>query len=403
MSSNRVVLADPAFRRLFVSRAISNIGNGVAPIALAFGVLALPGATPASLSIVLAAQAIPLVLMLPLGGVIADRIGRVRVVWMTDGMISLVIMVNAVLLATGHASVLLLSVTGAIAGVLNGMGYPAMAGLATDIVEDEHLQAANSMISISSNVGLITGAAIGGILVAAIGAGPTIGIDAVSFLVAAVLVFSIRHVGRPQDSGQTVIADLVHGWKVFISYRWIVVVVASFSLIVMVWRGSEEVLGPVLSLQQYNGPRGWSLVMAFQGIGLLIGGLMGARLAVKRPMLLGMLITFALPVWLMLLACRAWLPVAAAGALCWGIAIELFYVLWITVSQRNVPRESLSRVNSYDALGSMVFGPIGLAVAGPLVAAIGLQETFIAGAVIVIVCILATLLSPAVRNLRVDT
>jgi len=44
-----------------------------------------------------------------------------------------------------------------------------------------------------------------------------------------------------------------------------------------------------------------------------------------------------------------------------------------------------------------------LAVAGPLVAAIGLQETFIAGAVIVIVCILATLLSPAVRNLRVDT
>ena len=74
-TSTRALLGNARFRRLFLARTISNIGNGVAPIAIAFGVLSLPGATPTSLSIVLAAQALPLVLVLPIGGVVADRLG----------------------------------------------------------------------------------------------------------------------------------------------------------------------------------------------------------------------------------------------------------------------------------------------------------------------------------------
>jgi len=399
MAGNKEVLRNSAFRRLFLSRAISNIGNGVAPIALAFGVLALPGATPTSLSIVLAAQAIPLVLMLPFGGVIADRLGRARVIMVTDALVSVFVMTTAVLFITGHATVLLLAILGALSGLLNGMWYPAMSGLTPDVVPDEQLQSANALISIASNVGFISGNAIGGILVALVGPGWAIALDSLSFIVSAALIFTIRHVAKPHVSGESVLSDLIHGWRVFLSFRWIVVIVGAFSFIVMVWRGAEEVLGPVLALQIYGGAKGWAVVMACQGIGLLVGGIVATRVRAGRPLLIGMLATLALPVWLLLLAAEVTLPLAAAGAFAFGIALELFYVFWLTALQQRVPRESLSRVNSYDALGSMMFGPIGLALAGPLVAVIGLHTTFILGAVIAMIAVVATLLFRSVRQL----
>lgn len=399
MSRNREVLRHPAFRRLFWSRAITNLGNGIAPIALAFGVLALPGATPTSLSIVLAAQAIPLVLMLPFGGVIADRLGRARVIMVTDALVSILVMTTAVLFIAGHANVPVLAMLGALSGVLHGMWYPAMSGLTPDVVPDEQLQSANSLVSIATNVGFIAGNALGGLLVALVGPGWAIALDSLTFLVSAAFIFTIRHVARPHDSGESVLSDLVHGWRVFLSFRWIVVIVGCFSFIVMVWRGAEEVLGPVLALDIYGGPRGWAGVMACQGIGLLVGGVIASRIRAGRPLVIGMLITLALPAWMLMLAAEVPLPVAAAGALAFGVALELFYVFWLTALQTRVPRESLSRVNSYDALGSMMFGPLGLAVAGPLVAAIGLQMTFILGAVIATVAVFVALLFRSVRQL----
>jgi predicted MFS family arabinose efflux permease len=399
MVRSREVLRNVEFRRLFWSRAISNVGNGVAPIALAFGVLALPGATPTSLSIVLAAQAIPLVLMLPFGGVIADRLGRARVIMVTDALVSVFVMTMAILLITGHANVPILAILGALSGLLNGMWYPAMSGLTPDVVPDEQLQSANALVSIATNVGFIAGNALGGVLVALVGPGWAIAIDSLSFVLSAALIYSIRHVAKPHDSGESVMSDLIHGWRIFLSFRWIVVIVGCFSFIVMVWRGAEGVLGPVLALDIYGGPKGWALVMACQGVGLLIGGIAASKVRAGHPLVIGMLVTLALPVWLLLLAAEAPLLLAAAGAFVFGFALELFYVFWLTALQTRVPRESLSRVTSYDALGSMMFGPIGLALAGPLVAVIGLHATFVAGAVVATVAVAASLMFRSVRQL----
>ena len=66
----------------------------------------------------------------------------------------------------------------------------------------------------------------------------------------------------------------------------------------------------------------------------------------------------------------------------------------------DVPREALSRVMAYDAMGSLMFGPIGLALAGPLVAVVGLQAGFLIAAGVAVVAILASLLSSSVRTLR---
>lgn len=398
--SGRDLVRNANYRRLFISRTVSNFGNGIAPIALAFGVLALPGASATSLSVVLAAQAVPVILVLPFGGVVADRLGRARVVATTDIVLSAVVMTTAILFLTGLASVPILAALGFLSGILNGLWYPAMGGLVPDVVPESHIQPANAYVSVAQNVGLIVGTATGGLLVAAFGSGIAIALDALTFLTAGLLVLSFRHVSQRHESGESMTDDLVHGWRVFVSFRWAVVVVASYSVIVMVLRGSEEVLGPVLANEEYGGPSGWAVVLGCQSAGLLLGALVGSRIRVSRPIAFGILVSFTLPAWLLTLAFAAPLVLVATFSFLWGVAIELFMVLWMTALQTNVPRESLSRVSSYDAMGSLMFGPIGLALAGPLVATVGLQAAFLGTAVIAALAIAASLLSRSIWRLR---
>ena len=404
MSHVRVLWGNGRYRKLFVARTISNLGNGIAPIAIAFGVLALPEGSPTALSIVLAAQAIPLVIVLPLGGVIADRFGRARVIAISDLILSGVVAITAALFATGNATVPVLAVLMFITGILNALWWPAYSGLIPDVVEDEYLQPANAYVSMASNGGLIVGAALGGLLVATVGPGFAIAVDAVSFLVAGLLVFSFRHVSKPHVSGESMLGDLVHGWRVFTSFRWVVVVVASFSIIVMALFGAEQVMGPVFAVEQYGGEKegakAWAAVLAVQAFGLLVGAVVASRVRIRRPMLFGMLLTLALPAWLVALAFAAPLWVIALGSFAWGVAIELFQVLWFTALQTNVPREALSRVGAYDAMGSLMFGPIGLAIAGPMIVLVGLKAGFLIFAAIALIAILLSLLSKSVRSLQ---
>ncbi len=394
----------PHFKKLFVARTISNVGNGITPIALAFGVLHLPGATPTSLSIVLAAQALPLVLFLPIGGVYADKLGRAKVIAGADIILSFFVMTLAVLFLTGNATVALLAIIGIINGSLNAFWYPAMSALTPEVVSDHHLQGANGYVAMAQNGGLIAGSALGGFLVATAGSGVAIAIDALTFFVSGLLVYSFRHVSLPSDSENSMMGDLIHGWRVFTSYKWIVVIVAAFSLIVMVWRGSEEVMGPVLALEIYGGASGWAIVLASQALGLLVGAYLGTRVNPRRPMVFGMLVTLALPVFMLVLAVQSPLLIVAISAFFLGITLDIFYVVWITALQRKVPRESLSRVSSYDAMGSLMFGPIGLALAGPLISGAGATIAFgIAGA-IAFAAIASALLFPSVRGVtnRID-
>jgi len=399
----RAVLRDRHFRRVVLSRLISNVGNGMTPIALAFGVLALPGATPTSLSIVLAAGTIPVVLFLPIGGVVADRLGKPRVIGICDLLVSAVVMTTAVLLITGYATVTNLAILAAITGALHSFWWPAYPGLVPDVVPDEHLQPANALMSTASNAGLIIGSALGGVLVATIGSGWAIAVDAVSFLIAGGLVFSVRHLSRPHVSGESMLADLAHGWREFTSHRWVVVIVAAFSFIVMVWRGAEDVLGPVAARENYSGPSSWAIVLSAQAAGLLIGALISTRLRARRPMVVGMVITLALPLFLVLLAVAAPLWVVALAAMIFGASLELFGVLWFTALQTHVPHEAIARVSAYDAFGSLLLGPVGLALAGPLLLVLSLSQAFWLAAGIALAAIIGGLIPPSVRHLRAQT
>lgn len=396
----RQVLAEPYFKRLLAARTISNFGNGMAPTALAFAVFGLPGGNASQLSLVLAAQSIPLIFMLPIGGVIADRVGRARMIASMDIVLSFVVFGIAGLFALDEATIPRLVVLQAITGVLNALWYPAYPGLPADLVADPHLQSANSLISLGSNSATILGAAAGGWLVTTVGSPTAIALDALTFLVAGLLVATFRHMSERSESNESVLRDLHDGWKVFWSFKWVVVVVAAFSVIVMALQGSERVLGPLVARDFFEGAKTWAQVLSVESVGLLAGSLLGGRWHPRRPMVAGMLVTLPATVYLLMLAAPAPLPFILAAAFLWGVGMELMMIWWFTALQANVPKESIGRVASFDAFGSLVFGPIGLALAGPLADQYGSQPVLLAAGSLIAVVVFASLFNRDLRGLR---
>ena len=160
------------------------------------------------------------------------------------------------------------------------------------------------------------------------------------------------------------------------------------------------VLGPVVADEALGGAAAWGFILAAQAVGLVVGGLITLRLKPRRPLLFAQLsvLLWGLPIAGLALE----LPTLAIASLAFlaGVGLEFFGVYWDTALQQHVPQESLSRVSSYDALGSFVAIPIGLSIAGPMSAAIGVSSTLWLAFAIFVVAQSATLLSRDVRTLR---
>jgi len=394
------VLAHKYVKRLFIARFISNYGNGLGPIAIAFGVLALPNGSANLLGIALGSTAVCFLLMAPFGGVIADKYGRARMVGLTDMFAGLVLFIQVYFFAIGDVPLLVLILVNGAFGILWGVFWPAFAGVLPSVLPEEALQKGNAINSLVANAGIILGAASAGFLVSGFGAATALAIDAISFFVSGVMIFTFRHVTpRAEITENTVFDDLKHGWQVFRSFRWIVVIVVSFSFIVMCWAAAESVLGPLIALEHFNGPKSWSLVITSESAGLIVGALIALKIKPKFPMRFLMLSSFTITFYIWTMARPQSLVLIAFGAFLFGITLDLWGTLWSTALQRKVPRDSLSRVSSFDAMGSMIFKPVGLAIAAPLSVLFGIDNFLLILAGITAVAILLPLFDPTVRNM----
>ena len=393
----------PAFRTLLIARIISNIGNGLGPIALAFGVLSLEGATPTSLSIVMAAQLGPMVVFMLFGGVLADRYPRALVVGTSDIFLSGFVVANGIMLINGSATVMSMAIIAFISGSLNALWWPAFAGLVPEVVPEEDLQSANSVIGLGANAANIAGTVAGGIIVAGIGAGWAMVTDGISFFIAGILVFTLRKFGKTRDTTEhtpSVFEDLAHGWKEFSSRSWVVTVVAGYCILNMIFESVLGVVGPVHAEQELGGPKPWSYILAALSVGMMAGVLVSLKVRPKRPLLIALVAQLGVAAWIFTIGVTSWIPLIMVSAFFAGIAFDFFFVLWQTAMQSNIPRESLSRVSSYDAFGSLVFAPFGLVIAGPITERIGTEQTLIGMGIIFAVVLAAMLSVASVRNLR---
>ncbi len=390
----------PGFTALATSRFISNVGNGISPVALAFGVLALPGATGKDLSIVMAARMFPMIALMLFGGVIGDRFKRNRIVGGADIIGSGFAAISAISLIVNHSSVFLLALMGALFGVLNALWWPAMSGVLPEVLPKEKLQHGNAVIALTTNIGYVAGALLGGILVTAFGSGWALLVDAISFFIAGIIVWNLDLPTIIRENKNTMFHDLKLGWREFISRSWVVAVVLAFAVVNLAYESMLQILGPLNFSKLENGPQFWSFNLAALTTGMLIGSVISLKVHFSRPLLFAMLIISATAIWDFSLALGTPLWISLICAFLAGIAVDIFMVVWNTALQSHIPEESYSRVVAYDAFGSFGLSPLGIAAAGPLAELFGVSTMLFVTGALTLFAALATLSVKSVRDLK---
>lgn len=395
----RELHAYKGFSMLASARFISNVGNGMSPIALAYGVLSIPGSTAGDLSLVMSARYFPMIAFMLFGGVFADRFQRNRIVGGSDVIGSLMAGTSAISLIGGFPHIWILVVMGGLFGVLNALWWPAMSGVLPEILPKDKLQDGNAVIGLMSNIGYICGTLLGGVLVATFNPGWGLLVDALSFLIAGIIVWNIDLPSKSRIESPGIIHDLAVGWREFISRSWVVTMVMTFAIINMAFESMLQVLGPLNFRDLETGPKYWSLNLAGMTAGMMIGGFIVLKKKFKRPLFITMILIAFSVVWDFALALDFPIAVCVLAAIFSGVTIEFFMVTWNTSMQTHIPEESYSRVNAYDALGSFGIAPIGVVIAGPLAAHFGVNAILFATGTLTFIAACASLTVKSVRNL----
>lgn len=394
-------LHERPYRLLFSATTITTLGDNLGHIALAFAVLGIPGGDATDLGLVLATRSLFQSVVVIGGGVLSDRLPRNVVLVgasLTQGTAQAF---TAALVISGTAEVWSLIAVSIFYGLGGGLVIPAEIGLVPQTVSSVRLQQANALQGLSRNLVSILGPAVGGALVVAGSPGVALAFDAASFFAAATLLGRIRI--PPRESGPeraSFFRELHEGWRELTKHTWLWSSVLLFGVSNMVFVGCWAVLGPLVAKEQYGGAGAWAVVLACGGVGALGGSVIALRWRPARPLLASVLAAYPLLLELLALAVYAPVWMVATASFLTGAGIAVHLTLWFTVFQREVPEHAQSRVSSYDALGSFVLIPLGMAIVGPVAAGIGLQETLWAGFAISLVCQLAIVALPSVRAMR---
>lgn len=242
------------FRNLFIGEAVSLLGDGLFPVALTFGVLDLHH-SGSDVGLVLAAFALPMVLFTLVGGVWSDRLRREWVMIASDLIRFLTMAVIAALLLSGRAQIWSLALLGFVYGCGDAFFFPAYAALIQQLVPPERLQEANALRGIADGFGWFVGPSISGILVALVGAGGTLGLDASTFLVSAGFLLTLRVPALLRTRAPaTFFAELRDGWREVRSRTWLWVMMLRAMLVLFVTIAPLQVLGPLAITARHESP-----------------------------------------------------------------------------------------------------------------------------------------------------
>jgi predicted MFS family arabinose efflux permease len=406
------VLGIRDFRFLLADRLIAPASVGFSLVGVSFAVLKATNSAT-DLSYVLAAQIVPSLLFVLIGGVAADRFRAQRVIVAANLLMALGEGTFGILALAGNPPLWAMIGLEAVTGTGVALFYPASQALLPRIVPDGLLQEASALSRLVMNTGQMSGAAAAGLLVAAAGPGWALVLCGVGMVGTVPMLLAIRATrpvpagGVPGDGapGETaparsMLAELREGWSEFRSHTWLWVIVAQFGVVMMAWYGAFSVLGPVVAREHLGGPAAWGAITAADALGLIAGGMAALRFTPRRPMLFVVLTGGAIAISPLSLAMVLPLPAVCAASFGLGVFVELMMVQWTVAMTRNIPPDKLARVSSYDVLGSVMAMPVGALIAGPLGTAIGTSRAQYGAAAVIVIASALALIPRDIRTMR---
>jgi MFS family permease len=367
--------------RLFASgQVISLIGTWMQTVAESWLVYRLTG-SPLLLGVVGFANRIPIFLFATVGGAVADRYNRHRVVLATQIASMCLASLLAFLTLTGLVQVWHLMAIAVLLGIVNAIDIPTRQSFVVELVAREDLQNAIALNSSMFNGARIVGPAVAGVLVAVVGEGWCFFANAVSYIavIASLLLMRVSS-AAPNARPPSIWAHVAEGFRFVLRSRPIVVLLLLLGFVSLMGT-PYSVLMPIIADQTFHaGSRGLGLLMGASGVGAFIGALTLAR----RVGLHGYGRTIGLAAMACGLSLMAfsmvryfWLGVALLLPV--GFAMMTQMAASNTLIQSMIPNSLRGRVMAVYSMMFMGMAPIGALLAGVLAGWLGATATIAIG------------------------
>lgn len=394
-------LRDGRFRAFFTSQACSGAGDSVAQLVMPLAALHV-GRSALTVGLVVTAYGAARVATLPFGGLLADAVPRRRVLVATEAVKSAAQWVVAVLLFLGRADVATL-VGGAIAyGLAYGFGLPAATGVLPQLVRRNLLHEANALLSVAKSGAQIGGLALSGVAIAVLAPGFGYLLAGCCYLASTGALVRLRLATNAWPAAPPFLKSIVDGWSAVVRRPWYWVNLVTHGLWNMSF-GAFLVVGPLIATRWLGGAASWSVVSIAVSVGGLCGGVLTLRVVPRRPLVASNLVLGLAALPFVAFAAHLSLP---ATFVCTAIAFvspTFLNVIWGATLQERIPGELLSRLSSYDWLVSYGLVPVGSALAGWSVTALGMNATLAVAAGLALTPGAMAVLHPAQRRfLRQD-
>jgi MFS family permease len=388
------------FQLLWIGSLISNSGDWMDQIALNWLVYQLSGSA-VQLAFLNLARLAPIFAFTLIGGVIADRAERRRLLFTTQAVAMVLALILATLTITGLVQIWMVLVIAVGRGIVLSFNQPARQSLISELVPREDLKNAIALNSATLNLTRVLGPTLGGVLIATVGVAGAFYLNAASFLAVLYALALMRFPQRVQRKKSGMLADLAGGLA-YLRQRPTLRTLVLLALLPMVLGMPYMTMLTVFASDVLKvGGGGLGLLTACSGIGAVTGALWVAanahRVRLGRLMFFGLvgfgatLIVFAVSPWF-------WLSVVALIAV--GGAQQIYMASNNALIQTNVEEEFRGRIVSTLFLNrSMV--PLGTVLAGLGTQLVGVQATSAAMATgLLLLALTMSRLAPAARDLE---
>ncbi len=346
------------------------------------------------------AGTIPRVLAGPFAGAYVDRWDRRKVMLVLDGAAGVVMATIASLLAFNALQVWHLYAFSGVLGFGAIFHVTSLLASVPNIVHKEQLSRANSLLQISHGTSTVFGPALGGIMVAFLGASLTLWVDAATFFVAAATLLIVAFPSPRSQTEKTVLADIATGFG-FLRRRPALITLLGLFALTNFFIAPLVILLPVVASGTFGlGSEGFGFLFASLGAGLLGGSLIFAAVKLRRHFglyIIVAIVSFGAAYILFGWSTLFFLSIGCLGAM--GLAVSLASISSSTVFQREVPLDLQGRVFSARAVMAQGLQPISMAAVGLLAEHIGVQALLVASGALIAVAGLVSLASAGIRRL----
>ena len=404
------------FALLWTGQTTSRLGDSLYRIALSWWVLEKTGSAVAMGTVLVFSQ-VPMLIFLLIGGVVVDRLPRIRIMFSSDVLSGLVISFVTIFSWLDLLQIWHIYIASMLFGFVEAFFFPAYQAVIPQITPSELLVSANSLNGLSQRVTGIVGPALGAALVATGGTSLTFGLDALSFFISALCVLpmlrsNLDEVQRQENVARTEkglakdtlrqgFKDLLEGFNLVRTIPWIWISILLFGFVNIMEAGPRAVAMPFLIKEDLGADvKLLGILGSAASLGFVVGMLwLGQYARLHRRGLLGYLSIVGIGAALLPFAFKLPIPILIASMFVSGMSTSVFALIWTHTLQEMVPGKMLGRVYSIDALGSFVLLPIGFSLSGWATDRFGAPTVFLIGGLSTIVLALLGLIHPAIRKL----